>query len=492
MNLHGMSQQFYHSAIIGLLISISLLGCTVGPDFHSSIAPNTKTYIQAQHNKTVDAQGQTQYFDAAQAIPAQWWVLFHSPAINQLIQQGLANSPNLAAAQAALGQAQENFNAEVGRALFPTINAGFSANRQRTFTGIASSSLPPTGLYNLYNASVNVAYSLDLFGKARRELESLRAQVDYQRFQVKAAHLTLAANIVTAAISEASLREQIQITHWLIHLQEKSLQVINKQFQLGGESQATLWAQQTQLAQVRATLPGLEKNLAQLRDGLAVLVGVAPTNAQLPPIYFSDLRLPLHLPLSCPSQLVRQRPDVAASEALLHSACAQIGVATANLFPQFNLTGNYGSISTMSNALLKANSNVWGLGTQALQPIFNAGALRAKRRGAVAVYDQAAAEYRQTVLQAFQNVADVLHALHFDTQTLEAERQAETAAKATWQITKQQYKLGAIDYLLLLHAERQYQQAHIIRIQAQAARYADTAALFQALGGGWWNLNKIK
>lgn len=455
-----------------LLILASLLGCAVGPDFHSPAAPTN--------------------FNAGQDIPAQWWTLFHSHAINQLIQQGLAHSPTLAAAQAALRQTQENLNAEVGMALFPTINGELSASRQRALTTSSSLNIKPINLYSLYNASINVSYYLDFFGSARRELESLRAQVDYQRFQVEAAYLTLAANIVTTAISEASLREQIQTTHRLIKLQENALQVINKQFQLGSESQATVLAQQTQLAQTRASLPGLEKNLAQLRDGLAVLLGTMPNSAQLPSIHLSDLHLPSRLPLSCPSLLVRQRPDVRASEALLKSASAQIGVATANLLPQFSLSGNYGSTSTMSNALFKANSNVWGLGAQVLQPLFNGGALRAKRRGAIAAYDQAAAQYRQTVLQAFQNVADTLHALTFDTQTLEAQLQAESAAKATWTMTKQQYKLGAIDYLLLLNAERQYQQTSISRIQAQATRYADTAALFQALGGGWWNLNRIK
>lgn len=454
----------YYRLILFLIVA-SLLGCAVGPDFHSPRGPDV--------------------INARQDIPSEWWTLFHSPTVNQLIQQGLAHNPNLAAAQAALRQAQENLNVEAGMALFPSLSANLSASRQREFTGL--NSLSTTSLYSLYNASIHVSYYLDFFGGARRELESLRARIDYQHFQLEAARLTLAANIVTSAISEASLREQIQTTHRLIKLQEKSLEVMNKQFQLGSESQATVLTQQTQLAQTRASLPGLEKNLAQLRDGLAVLVGTPPNNASLPSIYLSDLRLPGHLPLSCPSQLVRQRPDVLAAEALLHSASAQIGVATANLLPQFNLTGDYGSTSTMTHALFKANSNVWGLGAQVLQPIFNGGALRAKRRGAIAAYDQAAAQYRQTVLQAFQNVADTLHALHFDTQTLQSQIQAENAARATWKIAQQQYQLGAIDYLFLLNAERQYQQASISRIQAQATRYADTAALFQALGGGWWN-----
>ena len=466
------------------ILSLLLSACAVGPNFHTPKSPKTQIYNSSQ--------APAKYFDTRKSIPAKWWTVFHSPPINQLIQIGLNHNPSLESAQAALRQTQENANTEIGSTLFPAINMGLSTSRQRSFIP-SNLSNKSNNLYSLYSASLNISYNLDFFGGARRELESLLAQVDYQRFQYEAAYLTLSSNIVTTSISEAALREQIHTTQTLIKLQENTLKLVKKQAELGSESQETVLVQETQLAQTRALLPPLEKNSAQLRNSLAVLTGHLPSEAaSLPRINLRDLHLPAQLPLSLPSNLVRQRPDVRAAEALLQSASAQIGVATAALFPQFTLTGNYGSTATLSNALFKANSNVWGLGAQVLQPVFNGGALRAKRRAAIAAYDQAVAQYKLTVLQALQNTGDVLHAIEFDNQTLDAQIKIENTRKNTWELTQKQYKLGAVSYLVLLDAERQYQQASIYRIQARAARYIDAAALFQALGGGWWNREKLK
>ena len=380
-------------------------------------------------------------------------------------------------------QAQENLNAQIGSTLFPAVD--LSASKQREH-GLDSTTAQ-VGTYNLYNTSVNVSYTLDVFGGSRRAIEALAAQVDYQQYQFEAAHLTLTSNIVTTAVTVASLQAQIQATQELIRAQQNELSIVQKQFNLGSVSNADVLAQQTQLAQTRATLPTLEKNLAQTRNALAVLVGAFPSEIQLPEFNLDKLQLPIQLPVSLPSTLVRQRPDVRAAEALLHKASAEIGVATANLLPQFTLSGSYGYASGNFHGLFDHANSLWSLAGQALQPVFHGGALQAQRRSAVAAYDEAAANYKQTVLQAFQNVADSLRALETDAQALQAQKQAENAAQNTLALTQKQFRLGGVSYLNLLNAQRQYQQTRINRIQAQAARYTDTAALFQALGGGWWN-----
>jgi len=335
---------------------------------------------------------------------------------------------------------------------------------------------------------VNVSYTLDLFGGARRELEALQSQVDFQRFQLEAAYLTITSNIVTTAVREALLRAQLSATQEIISAEARQLDIIEMQFQLGGAARSDVLAQRTQLAQTRATLPPLQMALAQTRHLLAVLMGRLPSEAvNLPQFTLDGLQLPIELPVSLPSSLVRQRPDVRASEALLHAANAEIGVATANLYPQLTLTGSYGSESSTAATLFRSGSAVWSLSGGLLFPLFHGGELNAKRRAAVAVFDQASAQYRQTVLQAFQNVADVLRALEADANALKAQSDAAASARDLLELTQKQFQLGSVSYLSLLNAERAYQQTRISLVQAQAARFSDTAALFQALGGGWWN-----
>ncbi|MGE5240153.1 MAG: efflux transporter outer membrane subunit [Bacteroidota bacterium] len=474
-----------------MLAGAMLAGCAVGPDFRQPEAPDTKSYTRAalpqETAATPGTGGAAQRFVSEQDIPAQWWTLFQSQALDQLIRQALQDSPTLAAAQATLRQSQENLRAQYGAALSPGVDASLSATRQR-ISGAAFGPGGKANLFNLYNASVKVSYALDLFGGARRELESLRSQVDYQQFQLEGAYLTLTANIVTTAVKEASLRAQMQATHDIVALQERQLEVVQNQFELGAVARSDVLAQQAQVAQTRATLPPLEKELALTRHQLAVLAGKLPSEAELPEFGLDDLQLPQELPLSLPSSLVRQRPDIRASEALLHQASAQVGVATANLYPQFTLSASYGVESNKSRDLFNGNApSIWNLGANLLQPLFHGGELKHKRRAAVAAYDQAAALYRETVLQAFQNVADALRALDTDARALKAQAEAETAARDALELTREQFQLGAVSYLSLLNAERQHQQARVSLAQAQATRYADTAALFQALGGGWWN-----
>lgn len=478
---------------------LALAGCMVGPNFRTPTAPPVKRYTEwPLPPKTMGAPGakglgKAQYFAAGHDIPTEWWTLFHSKPLNALICAGLANNPSLDAAKAALRQAQETYRAQVGLLLLPAINGEFGTSRQRATSlsigaaGPNASSSPAAAIFDLYHASVSVSYVLDIFGGSRRQLEAYSAQVDYQQFQLEAAYLTLTSNIVTTVINYISLEDQIKATQAIIHSQESQLSIVKKQFELGGASQADVLAQETQLAQTRALLPPLQQNHAKAHNALAVLVGQYPCRIHLPKLTLRSLNLPVKLPLSLPSCLAHQRPDIRAQEALLHAASAEIGVATANLFPQVTLSGSYGWTGTTLGHLFKPGNLVWNYGANLLQPIFRGGALFAQRRAAMAAFDQSAALYRLTVLQAFQNVADSLEAIKNDANALLAQQKAEISAQKTLNLTEQQYRLGSLSYLALLDAQRQYQQSTINRIQAQAARLSDTAALFQALGGGWWN-----
>jgi NodT family efflux transporter outer membrane factor (OMF) lipoprotein len=475
---------------ISLAAAATLAGCVLGPNFHSPEAPAAERYtpeaLPTETAATPGVAGVAQRFVTDQDIPAEWWSLYRSEALDQMIRQAIADSPTLAAAQATLRQAQENLKAQSGALLWPSVDAQASATRQRS--SAAALGIPGGGsVFNLYHASVNVSYLLDVFGGSRRQLEALRAQVDFEAFQLQAAHLALTANIITTAVREASLRAQIQATQDILIALQKQLDVVERRFELGAVSRSDILAQRTSLAQIRATLPPLEKQLAQTRHQLSVYLGKLPNEAAFPEFRLDALQLPRELPVSLPSSLVRQRPDIRASEALLHQASAQIGVATANLYPQITLSGNYGSETTQFNKLADSSSMIWSAGASLLQPIFHGGELSAKRRAAVAAYDQAAAQYREIVLGAFQNVADVLRALETDARTLQAQADAENLARDSLELTQRQFQLGAVSYLSLLNAQQQYSETRINLVQAQAARYSDTAALFQALGGGWWN-----
>jgi NodT family efflux transporter outer membrane factor (OMF) lipoprotein len=475
------------AAAVALLL---MTGCAVGPDFRSPTAPKATAYtatpLPAETAAAPGAGGEAQRFVAAGGIPDEWWRLFHSEPLDRVIRQALADSPTLAAAQAKLRESEENLRSRKGAIYYPRVDGKASGSREQV-SGASFGQPGNNFTLTLFDASVSVSYALDLFGGGRRELEGLGAQVGYQRFQLEGAYLTLTANIVTAAVQEASLRARIETTRELLALQKKQLDLVADQFQLGAVSFTDLLAQKAQLAQLGATLPPLEKELELARHKLAVLAGRFPADSSVPVFALDDLQLPLELPVSLPSALARQRPDIRAAEELLHAASADVGVATANLYPQITLTGSLGSEATRIEKLFTTGTSVWSVGAGLLQPLFHGGELTAKRRASIAAYDAAAAQYRETVLQAFQNVADVLRALDGDAATLRALSDAEKAARESFELAREQFRLGAASYLTLLNAERQYQEARLNLVPARAARFADTAALFQALGGGWWN-----
>jgi len=475
--------------IAGALLTALLAGCTVGPDFVRPAAPEVTSYtpdkLPAQTAASKVAGGEAQHFVAGQDIPGQWWTLFHSQPLNALIERALKANPSLQAAQAALRQARETAYATAG-ALYPTAGGNLSTTREK-ISGGEFGQPGKSPLFNLSTASVSISYGLDIFGGARRALEASRSQAEFERFQLEAAYLTLTSNVVVAAVQEASLRSQIAATQDIIKAESQELAVLQRQFTLGGSSKAAVLAQQATLALERATLPPLQKQLAQQRNLLAVLAGRFPSQGSGERFELATMQLPRDLPLTLPSQLVEQRPDVRAAEAQLHQASAEIGVATANMLPQFTLNAQFGSTAGDLSSLFTPGTAIWSIGGGIAQTLFDAGTLLHKKRAAEAAFDQSAAQYRGTVLTAFQNVADALRALQSDADALNAQVAAERSAGASLALTRQQFRLGAVSYVSLLTAEQVYQQAKVTLVLAQAARYADTAALFQALGGGWWN-----
>jgi NodT family efflux transporter outer membrane factor (OMF) lipoprotein len=476
-----------------LPILVLLAGCEVGPDFHRPDAPKdagyTKEPLQPQTAGTAVAGGEAQHFVPGGDLSGAWWTLFRSRPLNDLIDQALRANPDLQAAQAALREANENVYAGQG-ALFPTVGVNTQAERER-ISGAEFGEPNLSATLSLVTAAVNVSYAPDVFGGVRRQVESLTAQAQYQRFQLEATYLTLTSNLVVAAVQEASLRGQIDATRDIIRLETDQLRVVRDQFALGGASRADVLSQQATLTATQATLPALEKQLAQTRDQLTALLGRFPNQEPDDRFNLAGLQLPTELPLSLPSQLVAQRPDIRAAEATLHQASANVGVAIANQLPQFSITGQYGSTSTGFSNLFTPATAVWSIAGGISQTLFDGGTLLHKKRSAVAAFDQAAAQYRSTVVKAFQNVADALRALQADAAALRAQAEAEQTAAASLDLSREQFRLGAITYLTLADAQRTYQQALINLVQAQASRYSDTAALFQALGGGWWHRTDV-
>ncbi len=463
------------------------IGACVGPNFHRPAPPAVERYTEeplaAATASAAGDGGAAQRFLTQQDVPRNWWTLFGSKELDELVEQALRNNPDVASAQAALRQAMENTAAQRG-AYFPTVQASFDAQRQRNAVGVLAPTLASgTSLFNLYTPQVAVTYVPDVFGANRRQVESLAAVAEAARFELDATYLTLTANVVTTAIQEAGLRAQITGTERVVALERESLEVLRRQLKLGAVAEADVYAEDAALAQLEGTLPPLQKQLHLARDSLAVLTGRLPADFAPAPIELDRLVLPVDLPLGVPSQLVERRPDVRAAEAQLHSATAQVGVAIANMLPQVLITGNIGSSATLMSDLFKPGTGFWTIGANATQTLFEGGTLLHRKRAADAAMDQAAATYRSTVLTAFQNVADALHALDTDADALTAASRAAEAAQKSLGVANHQLELGSVSYLALLSAQLLYSQAVVSVAQARANRYADTAALFQALGG---------
>lgn len=477
-------------AAIGAGLAIALAGCAVGPDFRRPTAPQATRYTsEALPDATASAPvhgGEAQRWVASMDIPGQWWTLFRSPSLNELIEDALQRNADVEAAHAALEAAWENVYAQRG-AYFPQVDGSYNPTRQDVAKDLASPAQSGASLYSLTTAQVSVAYAPDLWGGTRRQVESAVASAHAQRCQLEATYLTLTSNLVNAAIAEASLRAQIQATHDIVDAQSKILSTLRQQRVLGDVADAAVAAQVAALEQSRAALPPLEKQLAQQRDLLAALSGRTPDAGIDARFSIDELQLPTELPVSLPAQLVEQRPDVRAAEEQLHAASAEVGVAIAARLPDVQINASFGRAASKSGGLFGAGNGFWNLGATLTQPLFDGGTLKHKQRAAEAAYRQSAAQYRATVLAAMQNVADVLHAVEADAEMLRATQRAERAASQSLDIARRQLSLGDISESQLLNAQLAWQQARIALVQAQAGRYSDTVALFQALGGGWWH-----
>jgi NodT family efflux transporter outer membrane factor (OMF) lipoprotein len=477
--------------LLWLSSAVLVAACTVGPDFKTPEPPAVTGYTREQTlpqtASAPAAHGAAQRFVPDMDIPAEWWQVFHSQPLSELIRDALAANPNLTAAQAALRAAHENTLAQRGF-YYPSVTGELNASRNLTPVE-ALSPAGPTGnpYYSLITPQLNVSFVPDVWGSNRRAVESFAAQEQGQRFQLEATYLTLTANVVTGAVQEASLRGQIAATQETIKVESALLNILNRQLSLGQAAGADVAAQQAALAQAQLLLPPLRKQLDQQRDALTALAGRFPSQEIEATFDLQGLALPTDLPLSIPSKLVEQRPDVRQAEENLHAASAQIGQAIAARIPQITLTADIGNGSSSAKNLFTPGTNFWTIAGGVTGPIFDGFTLLHKQRAAQAAFDQAAAQYKATVLTAFQNVADTLRALQSDADALRAASASERAAKRSLDIVQQQLQLGQIAYLLLLNAQNSYQQARLSLVQAEASRLADTAALFQALGGGWWH-----
>ena len=474
MSTHAFKIASRSAAIAGPLL---LAACAVGPNYKRPTLPASAGYGAASAQPQVVA---------GMDIPAQWWSVFHSADLDALVAQALENNSTIAAAQAALRSAREQVKAQRG-AYYPSVALSVQPSHQSYALNLASPTASGDSLYDLTTTQVSVSYAPDLFGANARAVETLVAEQDQQRFELEAARLTLASNVVLAAIQDALLREQVQATRAIIADQQQTLASFQRQYELGQAAKADVAAQEALLAQTQATLPPLVKSFEVNRDLLAALAGRTPGEPVSLSFTFQSLSLPDQLPLSLPARLVEQRPDVRLAEAQLHAASAQIGVAAAARWPSIQIDASAGSAALGLTPAFGGGANFWNIAGTLTQPVFEGGQLLHRERAARAAYDQAAAQYRGTVVGAFQNTADVLQALKADA---DAERAAETsrgAAQRSLDIATRQFGLGDISHLALLNAEQTEAQTQVALLQAQANRYADVVALFQALGGGWWN-----
>ena len=464
-------------------------GCTVGPDFVRPAPPESARYTrEAAATNAISADGQSQHLVSGAVLIADWWKLFKSKRLDAVVRQAIANSPTLQSSEARLRQSQDNLLAGYG-VFFPQVAVGADVRRERTAP--SQQGAPASGsIFNLLTLSGTISYTLDVFGGERRAVEGLQAQADYQRYENKAAYLTLSANVVNTCIARAAYEAQIRVTEQLIDLESQQLHLTEVQVRAGTTPYANVLSVRSVIAANQALLAPLRQKLSQAEHLLATLEGVEPSMVTLPDIALAKLALPSDLPVSLPSELVRQRPDILSSEAQMHVASANIGVATASMFPSFSLNATYGAAGTSMGNLPAASGRFWSIGPSATIPVFQGGSLWYGRKAAIAAWQQSQASYRQIVLAAFAQVADSLKALEHDAESLQAQVEAQRAADEALKLLQVNYRAGLVAYLDVLAADVQVHTATFAYLQAVAHRHQDTVGLFVALGGGWWNEKK--
>ncbi|WP_287066068.1 efflux transporter outer membrane subunit, partial [Ramlibacter sp.] len=435
-------------------------------------------------------QGQAQQFLPGESVPQRWWTAFGDTTLDAAVERALQANPGLAASLATLRAAQESVAAQRAAA-WPSVQLGLQTARAKAGgTGAGANVVPgtppagsdPGGAYSFHTAQLSVGFTPDVFGGNHRLVEGLQAQAQVQRFQLEAARTALAANVVGAAVQDALLRRQRALLEASLQDGARALDVARRQWQAGAISHLDLSLQENALAQLRQQLPPLQRQFEQNRDLLQALLGDGP-DAQAPAFDLDRLALPTRLPLVLPGALVERRPDVRAAQAQLQAASAQVGVAVAARLPQFSISGELGGGAATVAQMFSPGGRFFALMAGVLQPVFDAGALQHRESAARANLDAAAAQYRSVVIAALQNVADALHALQADAQALQAAGEAAESAVRARDLTRRQFGHGYLDRVALISAEQAARQAQAALAQAQAARLADTAALFQALGG---------
>ncbi len=479
--------------LTALLLTTGLLaGCTVGPNFQRPTPPPGAGYLpsgapvrtQAGPAGLPGANAQTLAY--GQDLPGAWWSLFRSPELDALVARAIKANPDLDTARASLRSAQAQLAYQRG-GLYPTAALSGQASREKDSLTLSPTLNAPIQLFSLYTVQLAISYTPDVFGGVRRGIENSAALAEQQRYELEASYLTITTNVAQAAVQSAGLKAQIDAYERLVAIDQDLLKLYGQEKALGQLAQADVSGQIAALAQAQAQLEPLRRQLAQSQDLIAELTGRTRAEFPDPPLSLNALTLPATLPVSLPSRLLDQRPDVRAAEANLHAASAAVGVAIAARLPSITLSANGGGASTGIGSILTHANDFWTLAGGFTQPVFQGGQLLAKQRQAKALYDQARAQYRSTVLQAFQNVADALQAVQIDAAALNATGQAEQATLKALQIARAQQQLGQLNGAQVLATEQNYRLALQAQVQAQTARYTDTIALFQATGGAWWN-----
>ena len=480
----GRKRRVLTAAAAGCAALFTLAGCAVGPDFVRPDPPPVERYTrEADPSATIVANGREQRFDRRAKIVGDWWLLFLSARLDATVKEALSGNPGVQAAQASLRQSQDNLRAGYG-VFFPQADGSFDATRQKYSPARIGSGSPPS-IFNLFTLSATVSYALDVFGAERRTVEGLKAQVDVQKATLRGTYLALTGNVVNTVIARAAYKAQINATEQIIGLQQEQVAVSEAQARAGTVPYANVLSLKSQLASFEAQLPPLKQKLSQTGHLLATLAGRTPSEYAPPHVDLGDIRLPPDLPITLPSDMVRQRPDILAAEAALHAASAEIGVATAALFPSFTLNGSYGQNNTSLDSLFWKSGNFWSMGADVSAPLFHGGTLWFRRKAAIEGYRQTLSTYRQTVLGAFAQVADTLRALEHDAEALRAQTEALRTARESLRLIQANHQAGVVNYLQVLTADSQCHQAELGFLQAQAQRLQDTVALFVALGGKW-------
>lgn len=492
MSISGNRAGARAAAALAAALAIACGGCTVGPDFRRPDPPPGDRVVAAPVAAPAAASpagaaagNAAQRFDAALDVPAQWWSRFGSPALDAQVARALAGSPTLQSARQSLAAGEELLRAGQG-VFWPQVGASVALERART---VQPSGGRPAGVgpYTLATAGITVGFDPDLFGRQRRVVEGLQAGVDLRNAELRAAYVGLTANVVNALVARAGYRAQRDALADVVALQERQIHIAQVQFDAGTAAYTAVVALKSQQAGNAAAIAALDQRIDQATHLLALLEGQAPADAAPPAVALDDLQLPPELPDALPSALARHRPDILAAEAGLHAASAQVGVATADLFPDLSISAGGGAAHGSVARLLDSGIAFWSAQAQLAAPVFAGGTKWHARQAAISSYQQALADYRQVVLAALAQVADTMTALGHDAAALRAQQDSLDAADEGLRLTRAAYEAGTAGYLELLNADAQVQSARLALAGARAQRLQDTVALYAALGGGWWN-----